>query len=281
MSLRQDVLKSKIEDIEGRLRNARLNANGTSRNRTFQDEDKEKEKDDSDSDDLINVVSLPGTPSRTRASSPVRGASSRPLKGPLMLSGNKTDPLKAFPTELSQKIFARLSMKDLARCSLVSRKWGKSQTLNYVWFQHYRKENFHDDSLPPGKWTKRESKQNWRQVYLKEMKDRSPPSTPYYSRGGSGYHTPSGGGSISRSISANGGASGLGSGYQTPRELKEEQWRAEAETTRPGKVEMREMYKELGGRKSRAKVKLGSGGAAAKGGKGVRDRGGWEGGDWD
>ena len=30
-----------------------------------------------------------------------------------------------------------------------------------VWFQHYRKENFHDESLPPGKWTKRESKQNW------------------------------------------------------------------------------------------------------------------------
>jgi hypothetical protein len=30
-----------------------------------------------------------------------------------------------------------------------------------VWFQHYRKENFHDENLPPGKWTRRESKQNW------------------------------------------------------------------------------------------------------------------------
>ena len=30
-----------------------------------------------------------------------------------------------------------------------------------VWFQHYRKENFHDESLPQGKWTKRESKQSW------------------------------------------------------------------------------------------------------------------------
>ena len=30
-----------------------------------------------------------------------------------------------------------------------------------VWFQYYRKENFYDESLPPGKWTKRESKQNW------------------------------------------------------------------------------------------------------------------------
>lgn len=30
-----------------------------------------------------------------------------------------------------------------------------------VWFQHYRRDNFHDESLPPGKWSKRESKQNW------------------------------------------------------------------------------------------------------------------------
>jgi len=64
------------------------------------------------------------------------------------------------------------------------------------------------------------------------------------------------------------------SGYQTPREMKEEQWRAEADgTTKPGKVEMREMYKELGGRKSRGKTKLAS--------SGIRDKGGWdEGGEW-
>jgi hypothetical protein len=35
-----------------------------------------------------------------------------------------------------------------------------------VWFQHYRKENFYDTSLPQGKWTKRESKQNWVQCDL-------------------------------------------------------------------------------------------------------------------
>lgn len=59
MSLRQDVLKANMEDIEGRLRAARLKPNG--RSRTFQDhneDNKEKEKDDSDSDDLINVVRL-------------------------------------------------------------------------------------------------------------------------------------------------------------------------------------------------------------------------------
>ncbi len=64
------------------------------------------------------------------------------------------------------------------------------------------------------------------------------------------------------------------SGHQTPRELKEEKWRLEAEASaRPGKVEMRGMYKELGGRKSRGKTKLGS--------SGIRDKGGWsESGDW-
>ena len=138
--------------------------------------------------------------------------------------------------------------------------------LPIVWFQHYRKENFHDESLPPGKWTKRESKQNWvsyrnavpslfaspltvglpqRIIYLQSVPHRQPPSM---SR--SGYESPR-------------------SGQQTPREIREEKWRQEAEATaKPSKVEMREMYKELGGRKARGKGKLGGTG-------GMRDRGGW------
>jgi len=132
-----------------------------------------------------------------------------------------------------------------------------------VWFQHYRKENFHDETLPPGKWTKRESKQNWRTVYTKMQKDREPPmvlprsSSRQASRQGS------------RAVSPN------RSGYQTPRELKEEQWRQEAQAAeKPGKLEMREMYKELGGRKSRGKAKLGATG-------GTRDKGGWDDGGGD
>lgn len=38
-----------------------------------------------------------------------------------------------------------------------------------VWFRYYRKENFSDDSLPPGKWTKRESKQNWVRPFVSHM----------------------------------------------------------------------------------------------------------------
>jgi len=55
------------------------------------------------------------------------------------------------------------------------------------------------------------------------------------------------------------------SGDQTPKELREEKWRLETE--RPGKLEMREFYKELGGRKPRTKAKVGS--------TGIRDKGGW------
>ena len=116
-----------------------------------------------------------------------------------------------------------------------------------VWFQRYRKDNFHDDTLPPGKWSKRESKQNWRTIYLKNLseRDRSPIS---YSR----PLTPA-----------------SSSGYQTPREMREEKWKQEAETqSKPTKEEMREMYKELGGRKARAKGKVGTPG-------GARDKGGW------
>ena len=59
------------------------------------------------------------------------------------------------------------------------------------------------------------------------------------------------------------------SGQQTPREVREGKWKQEADgAARPSKVEMREMYKELGGRKARGKGKLG-------GTSGMRDRGGW------
>lgn len=65
-------------------------------------------------------------------------------------------------------------------------------------------------------------------------------------------------------------ASPLSSGYQTPRELREEKWKTESDAAyKLSKNEMREMYKELGGRKARAKTKVGASGS--------RDRGGWGG----
>ena len=51
--------------------------------------------------------------------------------------------------------------------------------------------------------------------------------------------------------------------------MREEKWRVESESQqKPTKIEMREMYKELGGRKARGKGKVGME-------AGARDRGGW------
>jgi len=263
MSLLQDVLRSQNTDtLDKRL--ASVSISGANRDRD-------------DDDELINVVSAPGTPARSlppsRPQSPTPRATAtatvRPARALHLASTNNrpprktsssSDPLKAFPTDISQKIFTQLTIADLANCAGVSQKWCRSQTLNYVWFQHYRKENFHDDSLPPGKWTKRESKQNWRTTYIQSIPTRDgPPAGPLNpsSRNGSGYSSP---------------RSGLGSGYQTPsisvKEANEEKWRAEAESlAKPGKGEMRDMYKEMGGRKSKGKTKLGGGSV------GIRDRG--------
>jgi hypothetical protein len=57
-----------------------------------------------------------------------------------------------------------------------------------------------------------------------------------------------------------------------PSEIWEKRWRLEAEVVeKPGRIEMREMYKELNGRKSKVKGKLG----------GTVGKGGWAGGqDW-
>jgi len=138
----------------------------------------------------------------------------------------------------------------------VSKKWSRSQTINHVWFQIYRKENFHDVSLPPGKWTRRESKQNWRLVYLDSRRKASKEANRSYLRNDlvdPAYYSSSSRG---------------GSGYQTPREIREDRWRTDSDGVRLSKNDMRAAYKDLGGRKSREKSKYQTGGSA-------RDRGGW------
>ncbi|KAI6128694.1 hypothetical protein EDD16DRAFT_1472027 [Pisolithus croceorrhizus] len=248
MSLRLDVLKSLTLDDRKSVSNA-----SSTRSQAEVDTD----------DELINVFSSPATPARSRApsrpssrpssrpGSPTRRSHLREDMAPLIsIRSRSTDPLRAFPTQISQRIFRWLDVSDLAACSAVSRKWSKSQTLNYIWFLQCRQESFFEDTLPPGKWTRRESRENWRLVYSKLISDKSTSSNPLLPSG-SGRSSPS------------------RRGYQTPKERNEERWRLEEEEqSRPSKVEMREMYKELGGRKAKTKVKLGSAG-------GIRDKTGW------
>ncbi|KAF9508021.1 hypothetical protein BS47DRAFT_1418298 [Hydnum rufescens UP504] len=248
MSLLHDVLKptlpSAVDQISARL--SRLTGpDDLTRRRNLQ-------KDDSSDDELINVISRSASPTRTGATTrrPPRMLHLSSLDSP---KRSKTDPLRVLPTDLTQRIFAQLSVKDLAGTSRVSVKWNKSQSLNYLWFQHYRKVELNDNTLPTGKWTRRESKENWRKIYMKTARERA---------------------SLDGSISRYGYATppAMSSGYSTPREIREERWAQENSTALGGsgglgKVEMREMYKELGGRKAKTKNKIGGG----------RDKGGWEG----
>ncbi|OCH94235.1 hypothetical protein OBBRIDRAFT_832057 [Obba rivulosa] len=249
--LLQDVLRTQTLDHLDRKLHMAPGAQSPSGRTTPHDSD----------DELVNVVSLAGTPAHSRPSS--RPHSPGPRFGaqlvtrahlPPSVRPLPTDPLKAFPTEISQRIFAQLSTRDLAVCARVCRKWARSQTLNYVWFTRWRQDAFGEEALadvPTGKWTKRESKQNWRTTYLQAIADRerSPTLGPLYPSSGRASPAP-------------------GSGTLTPKEIREEQWRSEAEAPRPSKVEMRAIYKELGGRKTRDKKKTGSA-------FGARDKGGW------
>ncbi|EJT99065.1 hypothetical protein DACRYDRAFT_56469 [Dacryopinax primogenitus] len=211
-----------------------------------------EEEEESD-EELVGVVSGSATPARaSRPGSPTRlGASTRRAPGPLLLSTSKTDPFRRLNTELLIRLLMYLQPRELARCCQVCRKWCNSQAANFVWFRHRRNAALHEDlPLVTGTtptWTKRESKQNWRREYaalLAKQREDVPLIAPF-SR-------------ASSRPSSRAGGSPTPSGYQTPREVKEEIWAREAEgRDKPSKVEMREAYKELGGRKARVK---GSGG---------------------
>lgn len=106
-----------------------------------------------DETDSVVGVETPG-----RALSPASSAG-RKERVDLGVSGRSTDPLRAFPNDIGAfselagwsvlpsnlvetdsinrdslagiQIFARLDFKSLARCARVSKRWNKSQTINY------------------------------------------------------------------------------------------------------------------------------------------------------
>ncbi|ORX34743.1 hypothetical protein BD324DRAFT_582961 [Kockovaella imperatae] len=239
-----------------------------------------------DGDDYIAVGrgTRPGTPSVSQ-----RGFKSK-----------KKDPLRTLPTHLAVRVFLELDVKALARCDAVCKRWHKSSTLNYVWFLQNRAltlPSLNSISGPGGKlkqavddtpeyfdpydktprlaalpkpplpqsntpqWTKNESKKVWKTAFHLTLK-RSDPNAeleddPLHvdisSLHTSGTNTPS---RHSHAGQGSGGAakwvSMASNGPMSPSERK---------------LAARENYKALGGRKSRAKRKMG-------GEMGARDKGG-------
>lgn len=71
-------------------------------------------------DEVVSVYTGSGisTPNRRRDRSEER-------RGP------ERDPMKMFTHDISTNIFRRLSQQDLKQCHRVSRRWRKSQVINY------------------------------------------------------------------------------------------------------------------------------------------------------
>lgn len=204
----------------------------------------------------------------TRATSPTRrpakqsslGQVSSLLGSELSARISSKDPLRALPDKIRPIIFCMLSATDLAACTLVCQRWKKSQTINHAWYQIHRHETYQFSDLPVGKWTKRESKRDWRTELIKARKIREKESsTPLNGQlfsNSRSNRTPARSGTVTPD------------GYLTPRELKEEEWaRQEQTSTTPDKVQSRAWYKEVGGKRVR-KTKTGMTG-------GMRDRTAW------
>ena len=142
-------------------------------------------------------------------------------------------------------------------------------TVSLAFYQIYRAETYLGSDLPVGKWTRRESKRDWRselmtsrRIRAKEANDTpglSRPRTPATPFRVHNLNLPA-------HTDHDGSGSGTRSGRMTPREVQEEEWARESESS-PSKHEMRSFYKEYGGKRVR-KSKTGMTG-------GMRDRTAW------
>ena len=227
------------------------------------------EDDDSDDDQLVDVRSAPattpGTPANlSRPPSPPASAapSSRSkLSAPPPTSSasgrrstkkSKLDPLRAFSPEVNQRIFLQLPQNTLVSCSLVSKRWRRSATLNFCWYRLYQRtfgSLQHDSTLPAwgsggARWTRRESKTDWKTSFTKSRRiaDRDAERSPI----GSGTSTPT---RTQRMANA---------GIQTATEFRMNQWEQESNAAY-SKAEMREYYK-AGNKGGKVKGKTGRGG---------------------
>jgi hypothetical protein len=211
------------------------------------------------------VMSLPGTATGTPHTSrpPSPGLSSKGKRSGLSQSmtsadlnrGNKTDPLRCFPKNVSQQIFLSLPRSSLIPLSLVNKRYRRSATLNYCWYKQCQatslQQDFSATSLGSGggaKWTRRESKIDWKSQYAKQKRMEAREMQRLESLPGSGTTTPSRTQRLQEQ------------GVKTHREMREEEWNSQ-ENAGYSKTEMREWYKgQAGSKGGKIKGKTGKGG---------------------
>ncbi|KIS68850.1 uncharacterized protein UMAG_12196 [Mycosarcoma maydis] len=255
-------------------------------------------------DELVNVGSAPataaGTPlERSRPASPTRahsssrlgvetdttdfesdvdsntGSSSKQLSASKLRTttshtkkrcskASKTDPLRAFTSEIAQHIFLQLPVESLLACSGVCKRWRRSATLNYSWYRHYQHSfaaSSLDSALPAlpawgsggAKWTRRESKTDWKTQYGRQKRMEAKDAARAESLPGSGTATPS---RTQRMQDA---------GIQTTHEARMQQWKEESDAQWT-KQEMRDYYKsgakggKFKGKREKGGVKTGAAG---------------------
>ncbi|PVF97544.1 hypothetical protein CPB86DRAFT_734551 [Serendipita vermifera] len=291
-SLLQDVLRQQLEAVEDAQRRSAATATSPTSSTSDLPSPLSPPRHisallsppDSDDDEPIDVMSGAATPLRsvsiTRSSSPTRAHHRTHKPSPLAQSalgfqvgegtsanqgsaatrvGSSHDPMRMLPDKVRTMIFCLLGSADLANCTLTCQRWKKSQTINHAWYQLYRTETYQGSDLPVGKWTKRESKRDWRLELMRSRRNNNKESASWSAL--STYSRPRSGASTPRT------ATTTADGYLTPKEMKEEEWSKQVETS-PSKNELRTWYKEKGGKRVK-KPKTGMTG-------GMRDRTAWE-----
>jgi len=197
----------------------------------------------------------------SRASSPDRNGSrsgSRKGKGKGKPPRDKTkekakadagrlDPLARFPNSVSARIFEPLSAGDLFRCQGVSKKWRKSQTINYTWYRLMATIAHQQFDVPPApplldptgqlSWPRADSLADWSDKYTEAYRPTAFESDD----------------SFEESSGDERDEEGL-----TLKERREARWAEENEGQNMTKVEARQYYKTLGNSKTKGKTGKGS-----------------------
>ncbi|KAJ9479298.1 F-box domain-containing protein [Pseudozyma hubeiensis] len=218
---------------------------------------------ETDTTDFESDADAAASSSKQLSSSKLRSSSSAGARK-RSSKGSKTDPLRAFTSEIAQHIFLQLPVESLIACSGVCKRWRRSATLNYCWYRHYQHQfsaGSLDSALPAlpawgsggAKWTRRESKTDWKTQYGRQKRMQAKDAARAESLPGSGTVTPS---RTQRMQDA---------GVMTTHEARMQQWKEESDAQWT-KQEMRDYYKsgakggKFKGKREKGGVKTGAAG---------------------